>query len=303
MIVAIVGPTGIGKTRLSIALAKHFQTDIISGDSVQVYRGMDIGSAKIKPDEMEGVAHHLIDILDPTEDFSVALFQTRVRRQIARAEAQGILPLIVGGTGLYIKSVLYDYDFTDTKRDPAFQARYAAYTNEELHAILEEKDPKAAQRLHPNNRKRILQAIQRAATNKVSANTNKDVKVYDFLAIGLRLDRERLYPLLDERVEQMVEDGLIEEVRRLYDANIRTNAVRAIGYQELYDHFDGKTSIEEAIEHIKRHNRQLAKKQETFFRNQFDVTWLDVDLEDFDATIEQAIRLVETALASRESTA
>jgi tRNA dimethylallyltransferase len=293
MIVAIVGPTGIGKTRLSIALAQHFQTEIISGDSVQVYRGMDIGSAKVTKEEMEGIPHHLIDILDPTEEFSVALYQSLVRKEIARAEDKGLMPLIVGGTGLYIKSVLYDYDFTDTKRDPSFQARYASYTNEELHSLLVERDPSAAKTLHPNNRKRVLQAIQRAATNKVSDNTNKDVKVYDFLAIGLRLDRKTLYPLLDARVDAMVEAGLVEEVKRLYDAGIRTNAVRAIGYQELYPYFDGETTLVEALDAIRLHNRQLAKKQYTFFRNQFDVTWIDVDVDHFDHTIAEAIALIE----------
>lgn len=294
MIVAIVGPTGIGKTACSIAVAKHFHTEIISGDSVQVYRELDIGSAKITVDEMDGVPHHLIDIMDPGEDFSVALFQSKVRGKIADFEARGILPLIVGGTGLYIKSVLYDYNFKQTKRDPEFQEQYQSYSNETLHQLLTTKDPDAATKIHPNNRKRVLQAIQRSATNKVSDNTNKDVPVYDFIIIGLRLDRKLLYPLLDKRVDEMIENGLEEEVRSLYDKGITGTAVQAIGYKELYRYFEGQITKEEAIEDIKLHTRRLAKKQYTFFRNQFPVKWVDVNLENFQTTIDEVIHLIES---------
>ena len=297
MIVAIVGPTGIGKTRLSIALAKYFQTELISGDSVQVYRGLDIGSAKVSQAEQDGVVHHLIDIMDPTEEYSVALFQRQVRAKVDALEAQGHLPIIVGGTGLYIKSVLYDYNFEDTKRDPNFQAKYQHHTNEELFQILQEVDPEATVQLHPNNRKRILQAIQRSATNKVSDNTNKDVPVYDFLILGLRLEQQRLIQRINTRVDQMIETGLIEEVKGLYDKGIRTNAVNAIGYKELYRYFDGKCTLDEAIERIKIHTRQLAKRQYTFFQNQFPVQWLDVDLEHFENTIDEAIHRIESEMS------
>lgn len=294
MIVAIVGPTGIGKTACSIAVAKHFNTEIISGDSVQVYRQLDIGSAKITTDEMAGIRHHLIDILNPEEPYSVALFQTNVRQKITDFETRGLLPLIVGGTGLYIKSVLYDYNFEDTKRDPELQALYQAYTNEELHQILQEKDRDAADKIHPNNRKRVLQAIQRSSTNKVSENTNKDVPVYDFLVIGLHLERDKLYPLLNKRVDEMVAQGLEEEVRALYERGITGTAVQAIGYKEFYRYFDGDITKEEAIEEIKLHTRRLAKKQYTFFRNQFPVKWVDVNLENFSQTIDTVIHLIES---------
>lgn len=294
MIVAIVGPTGIGKTACSIAVAKHFKTEIISGDSVQVYQQLSIGSAKISPEEMAGVTHHLIDILAPNEPFSVALFQTKVRDKIAEFEQRGILPLIVGGTGLYIKSVLYDYNFEDTKRDPNIQAKYQLYSNEELHNILTKKDPQAADKIHPNNRKRVLQAIQRSETNKVSDNTNKDVALYDFLIIGLRLDREQLYPRLNARVDRMMEQGLLEEVRSLYVQGITGNAVQAIGYKELYQYFDGEITLDEAIDEIKLHTRRLAKKQYTFFGNQFPVKWVDVNLENFASTIDDVIQLIES---------
>ena len=296
MIVVVIGPTGIGKTRLGVALAKHFDTDVISGDSVQVYRGLDIGSAKVTEAEMDGVTHHLIDVLEPTEDFSVALYQTMVRAKIKDLEDAGKLPLIVGGTGLYIKSVLFDYNFTDTRRDPEEEQKYDHLDNQQLHELLQERDPKAAQSIHPNNRKRVLHAITRSDKNMVSANTNKDVPVYDFVILGLTMERQKLYRMLDERVDAMLQDGLIDEVRGLYDRGVRTNATKSISYRELYRHFDGEWTLEHAIAKIKQHNRNLARKQYTFFRNQFPIRWLQVDADDFDQTIDRAIAIVEAEM-------
>jgi tRNA dimethylallyltransferase len=296
MIVCIVGPTGIGKTKLSIELAHYFNTEIISGDSVQVYRDLNIGSAKIKKEEMEGIVHHLIDIVDPFEDFSVALFQKLVREKINELNHKGKMPLIVGGTGLYIKSVLYDYNFENAKRDVEFQEKYKNVSNKELHNILKERDFKTAEKLHPNNRKRVLQAIQRSFSNKVSENTNKDVPLYDFLMIGLRMDRKQLIPILNQRIETMIKDGLVEEVSKLYKRGVRSNAVQAIGYKELYKYFDGTITLAEAIEQIKIHTRRLAKKQDTFFRNQFPVHWIDVDLERFDNTVDEVIHLIKSKI-------
>ena len=187
MIYVIVGPTGIGKTKLSIALAKHFQTEIISGDSVQVYKELNIGSAKVTDKEKDGVKHHLIDILEPTEDFSVALFQKLVRGKIKELQDRNLTPLIVGGTGLYIKSVLYNYNFEDSKRDYSLEETYKEYSNEELHSVLSEKDFISSKNIHPNNRKRVLQAISRSESNKVSDNTSKYETVYDFKIIWLTL--------------------------------------------------------------------------------------------------------------------
>jgi len=293
MIVVIVGPTGVGKTKLSVELAKHFQTEIISGDSVQVYKDLDIGSAKVTKEEMQGIKHHMIDVLNPSEDFSVALYQKMVREQIEEFQAKGLMPLIVGGTGLYIKSVLYNYNFSETKRDHAYEKEVAHLDNETLHKELEKKDKESAKKIHPNNRKRVLQALQRADTHKVSSEQGKDEKVYDFLMIGLSMDRELLYERINQRVDQMIEDGLVEEARKLYEQDISYTAAQAIGYKELFAYFDGELSLKEAIDLIKTKSRQYAKKQFTFFRNQFDVHWIDVDISNFDQTVEQAIQYIE----------
>jgi len=296
MIVVIVGPTGVGKTTLSIALAKYYKTEIISGDSVQVYKDLTIGSAKATKDEMNGITHHMIDVLESSKDFSVAVYQKMVREKIKELEDQNLLPLIVGGTGLYIKSVLYNYNFVDTKRDHAFEKKLRHVDNEKLHQYLQEKDPISAKNIHPNNRKRVLQALRRADTHKVSSETSKDEKVYDFIMIGLRMDREVLYERINARVDQMIELGLVEEVKALYDEDIHSTAVQAIGYKELYDYFDGEVSLEEAISNIKTKSRQFAKRQFTFFQNQFDVHWIDVDVQHFDEAIKDAIGYIDEIL-------
>lgn len=292
MIIVIIGPTGIGKTKLSLALAKHFNTEIISGDSVQVYKDLNIGSAKIKESEMNGIKHHLINILEPTEEFSVALFQRIVRKKIKDFEDKGINPIIVGGTGLYIKSVLYDYNFSHSSRDKSLDEFYKDMSNEELHDILKDKDYNSSINIHMNNRKRILQAISRSKENKVSDNKNKDVPLYEFKIIGLTLIREELYEIINNRVDLMIEEGLIKEVKSLYDKGIRSNSVSAIGYKELYTYFDGDYTLDEAINKIKQHSRNLAKKQLTFFNNQFNVNWINVDLNNFNNTIDMALNIL-----------
>lgn len=296
MIVAITGPTGIGKTKLSIALAKHFSTEIISGDSVQVYKELNIGSGKVTDEEMEGIPHHLLNILNVDEEFSVAIYQKMVREKIENFSERKILPIIVGGTGLYIKSVLYDYNFDDTLRDKNLESSYENVSNEDLHKILLSKDVNQALRVHPNNRKRVIQAISRADSNKMSDNLNKDNKVYDFVIIGLTMERKDLYEIINKRVDKMLEDGLVEEVKSLFDKGINTYSVNAIGYRELYDYFNGIMDLETAIEKIKQHSRNLAKKQFTFFNNQFDIEWIDVDVDNFDETIKEAIEIVEEYL-------
>lgn len=292
MIVVIVGPTGIGKTKLSIEIAKYLKTEIISGDSVQVYQGLDIGSAKVTKEEMQGIKHHLIDILNPKESFSVALYQKLVRNKIEEFQKANLTPLIVGGTGLYIKSVLYDYNFEKTKRDEEFLAPYQTLSNTELHQVLKERDEESAKLIHPNNRKRVLQAISRSNTNKVSENKNKDHKMYDFVIIGLTKDRETLYDIINKRVDQMFEQGLLEEVKSLYDENITSHSLSAIGYKELIAYFEGRYTLQEAKEKIKQHSRNLAKKQFTFFNNQFDINWIEVNLDNFEETIQEAITII-----------
>jgi tRNA dimethylallyltransferase len=299
MIVAIVGPTGVGKTKLSIELAKHYKTEIISGDSVQVYKELNIGSAKISKAEMDGITHHMIDVLSVKEDFSVAVYQKMVRQKIQAFEQQSLLPIIVGGTGLYIKSVLYNYNFEDTKRDHEFEQKMRDVDNETLHQYLQKSDPKSAENIHPNNRKRVLQALRRSKSHKVSSETAKDEEVYDFIMIGLTMEREELYERINTRVDQMIIDGLVDEVKSLYEQGIRTSAIQAIGYKELYQYFDGEVSLEEAIENIKTKSRQFAKRQFTFFHNQFDVHWIDVDVNDFNQTLENAINYIDAQLGNQ----
>ena len=293
MIIVIVGPTGIGKTKLSIALAKKYNTEIISGDSVQVYKGLNIGSAKISKKEMQGIKHHLIDILEPNEDFSVAIFQKLVREKIKELENKGKTPLIVGGTGLYIKSALYDYNFENTIRDDSITLKYKDLTNEELHVVLQKKDYESSLLIHQNNRKRVLQAITRSTDNKVSDNKNKNIPIYNFLVIGLTMERSLLYSLINQRVDTMINQGLLEEVKHLKALGITSNSINSIGYKELYKYLEGEYEIDFAIDKIKQHSRNLAKKQYTFFNNQFDVNWIDVDINDFDNTIKKAIEIIE----------
>ncbi|MCK5762039.1 MAG: tRNA (adenosine(37)-N6)-dimethylallyltransferase MiaA [Candidatus Izimaplasma sp.] len=293
MIIVIVGPTGIGKTKLSIALAQRYNTEIISGDSVQVYKGLDIGSAKIKEDEKKGIKHHLIDILEPHEDYNVAIFQKEVRKKISELERQGKTPIIVGGTGLYIKSVLYDYNFENTRRDDTLKEMYQDLSNEELHRILVEKDYDSSLLIHPNNRKRVLQAISRSTGSKISKNKNKDVPLYDFKVIGLTMERGKLYQSIDIRVDKMIEQGLLKEVRGLMEQGVTSNSVKSIGYKELYSYLLGECEFDIAVDKIKQHSRNLAKKQYTFFNNQFNVNWIQVDFHHFEETIEEAIKIIE----------
>jgi len=275
--IVLVGPTGVGKTKLSIEIAKHYNTEIISGDSVQVYQGLDIGSAKITKKEMSGVKHHMIDVLKPTESFSVAVFQKMVRALINEQIANLKLPFIVGGTGLYIKGVLYDYNFSDSLRDEEILKPYLEYSNNDLHEVLKERDFEQSLKIHPNNRKRVLQAISRSFTNQMSTNTNKDQKVYDFLIIGLRMDRDLLYERINKRVDLMLENGLVDEVKGLFDQGINSYSVSAIGYKELYEYFNNEISYEGAVAKIKKNTRNFAKRQLTFFNNQFNINWIDVE--------------------------
>lgn len=260
-VVVLVGPTAVGKTELSINMAKRYNQEIISGDSVQVYKGLDIGSAKIKPEETKGIPHHLIDIINPGDAYDVSKFQTDARRLIDTIDK----PLIVGGTGLYIKAALDDYDFSGKSRDEAFESRYTNVSNEALHEALLLKDPKAAQKIHPNNRRRVLRALALAEGVKRSDRKNKDKPLYNYQIFYLTLPRDILYKRINERVDEMIEAGLIEEVKSLKE---KGHTFNIIGYREINDYLDGLYTKEEAIEEIKKVTRRFAKRQETFFKNQ-----------------------------------
>ena len=290
-IIAIVGPTAVGKTKLSTRLAKKLNGEIISGDAMQIYRGLDIGTAKVTHEEMEGILHHLLDEKNPDERYSVAEFQKAVRAKIDEISARGKLPIIVGGTGLYVKAVLYDYEFSEEEKPIGEQ--YEELTNEEVHAKLASIDPESAEALHPNNRRRVVRALNiYYETNKTKSEAiEKQEKklVYDVALIGLTDERSVLYERINARVDQMVADGLIEEVRALYEAGVarEAQAIQAIGYKEIYDYLDGVIDLEAAVELVKRNSRRLAKRQYTWFRNQMDVIWFDVDVANFEKTVEK----------------
>ncbi|WP_413365729.1 tRNA (adenosine(37)-N6)-dimethylallyltransferase MiaA [Lysinibacillus sp. 3P01SB] len=288
-VVAIIGPTASGKTALSIELATLLGGEIINGDAMQVYKRLDIGTAKITEGEMQGIPHHLLDIKEPTENFSVAEYQQLVRAKIKEITSRGRLPIIVGGTGLYVQSVLYDFHFTKDEIDE--EARNAYYTElekvgpEAMHARLAALDPKTAETIHPNNTRRVIRALEMvelSGTSKANEEHNRgDVPLYHHLILGLDLDREKLYERINLRVDIMMEKGLLEEAKALYDEGIRdTQAVKAIGYKELFAYFDGRSTLEEAIEAIKQNSRRYAKRQLTYFRNKMDVKWVTGNIEE-----------------------
>ena len=298
-VLVILGPTGVGKTKLSIELAKEFGYEIISGDSMQIYKGMDIGTAKVRKEEMEGIRHHLIDVKEVNENYSCADFQETVRKKIDEIIARGNKALIVGGTGLYLRSCLYDYTFSkEAERDSSLMEKYKDYTNEELYNHLKDIDEESAKILHPNNRRRVLRAIEifeTSGTTKSEVLNNQEHKpIYDALVIGLDLDRKLLHERQNQRVDIMFEEGLEEEVKKLYNTQgfLDSTASRGIGYKEFFPYFEGKISLEEVKEQIKIHTHQYAKRQFTWFRNQMDVNWLTADIENFDNTINEAKKLV-----------
>ena len=299
-VLCIVGPTAVGKTKMSIELAKQLNGEIISGDSMQIYRGMDIGTAKATMDERQGIPHHLIDEKNPDEPYSVAAFQQTVRAKIEEIKSRGKLPIIVGGTGLYIKSVLYDYEFAgESESKEIDEAKYGHLSNEELHAKLAAVDEAGAKDIHPNNRKRVIRALEIYETSGVKKSEmiekQEHKMIYDACLIGLTDDRTVLYDRINKRVDTMYETGLVEEVKALFDQGIpaESQSIRAIGYKELYDYFKGLISLEESKELIKRNSRRYAKRQYTWFNNQMDVTWFKVDVQHFDKTVKEVLTYVQ----------
>jgi len=295
----LVGPTAVGKTRYSIEIARRWNAEIISGDSMQVYRGMDIGTAKIKPEEMEGIPHHLIDIRDPEEPFAAGEFQRLASECIEDIAARGKLPFVVGGTGLYIESLLYGFDFPDAPSDERIRSELKAFADEHgagaLHARLREVDPASAARLHPNDVKRVIRALEialgtgEAMSAKVSAFREPRESPYAFCLIGLTMDREVLYDRINRRVDAMIEAGLVDEVRRLLERGVPPEAtsMQAIGYKEIVPHLTEGLPLEEAVERLKRDTRRYAKRQLSWFRRMNGIEWVDVtDEGNFLANLE-----------------
>ncbi|PEI65712.1 tRNA (adenosine(37)-N6)-dimethylallyltransferase MiaA [Bacillus wiedmannii] len=284
-VAVIIGPTAVGKTKLSIDLAKALNGEIISGDSMQIYRTMDIGTAKVTKEEMDGIPHYMVDIKNPEDSFSVAEFQERVRKHIREITERGKLPIIVGGTGLYIQSVLFDYQFTDDAGDTIYREQMEKLALERgveyVHKKLQEVDPESAERIHANNVRRVIRALEIFHTTgeKMSEQLEKQENelLYDVSLIGLTMDREMLYDRINLRVDIMMDQGLLEEVEGLYNRGIRDcQSIQAIGYKEIYDYFEDRVSLEEAVSQLKTNSRRYAKRQLTWFRNKMDVTWFDV---------------------------
>ena len=301
-LLVLVGPTAVGKTAVSVEVARRISAEIISGDSMQVYRGMDIGTAKITPAEMGGVPHHLIDIKDPDEPFSVAEFQARVDALIPEIIGRGHLPMLVGGTGLYIRSVLQEYTFTEMEADPELRQRLAAEEERHgrgyLHRRLAEVDPLSAKRLHPNDLRRIIRALevyqQTGLPISATQTAGEAGPRYDDLFLGLSMERELLYRRIDDRVDSMLAHGLEDEVRRLL-ARYRPDlpAMESIGYREMVWYLRGLTTRAEAVALIKRNTRRFAKRQLTWFRKDHRIRWLDATQTPTAALVEGIIRHVE----------
>lgn len=285
-LIVLVGPTSIGKTRLSLELAQSMTATIVSGDAFQLYRTLDIATAKATPGEREAIPHSLIDVLEPHETISVADYQRMVRTEIDHLQNQSIPVLLVGGSGLYVQSVLFDYQFPGDSRDEAFEKQYDSYSNAELKNLLITMDPTRADAIHENNRRRLLRAIQIASSNASTESTRFLPYYSDAILIGLRTTRERLNIQINRRVDHMIEHGLIEEARRVHDLFRTSQAAAAIGYKELFPYFDGERSLDECVADIKLHSRRYAKRQMTWFQNQMDVVWFDVDFDAFSDTVE-----------------
>ncbi|WP_054940908.1 tRNA (adenosine(37)-N6)-dimethylallyltransferase MiaA [Paenibacillus ihuae] len=284
-VLVLLGPTAVGKTRLSLELAAAYNAEIISGDSMQVYRGMDIGTAKITTAEMKGIPHHLIDIHDPEDAYSAAEFQEQGKRLIEEISARGKLPFIVGGTGLYIESLCYGFRFSEAVADEAFRSEQDAFAEEHgaeaLHARLAAVDPASAARLHPNDRRRIIRALEIHHQTKVTLSAaqadQKKESPYELCLIGLTMDRKILYKRIEDRIDQMLEQGLIQEVQGLLNKGYNRSLVsmQGLGYKEIAAYLAGELTQEEAVTLLKRDTRRFAKRQLSWFRHMKEIQWIE----------------------------
>lgn len=285
MIIAVVGPTAVGKTKMSIALAKRYNAEVISCDSMQIYKKMDIGTAKVTKKEMDGVIHHMIDIKDVSEDYSVFDYQKEARKIFDKLLANNKNVIIVGGTGLYLKALLYNYEFKENNNKQDF----SSYTNEELYNMVKKIDNDT--KIHINNRQRLESFLNNhSSSDKIISNE----MLYDAKIIGLTRPREELYDAINKRVDEMVKSGLINEAKYFYDNKINSKAIKtAIAYKELYLYFDGEITLDEAVNLIKQRSRNYAKRQYTWFNNQMDVKWFNINVNNFEQTINDVINYIE----------
>lgn len=281
MILVIVGPTAVGKTKMSIELAKKFNGEIINADSTQVYKKMNIGTAKVTEEEKEGIPHHLFDIKDASDDYTVYDYQKDARNTINDIISRNKTPILVGGTGLYIKAALYNYEFNKEEKSYDF----SNLNNDELYNKLLEMDPNT--KVHKNNRQRVERSLNKLLNNP-SSNEKQDLKLLyvDVYFIGLTTSREILYERINSRVDVMFDNGLLEEAKYFYDLGLRSKAVMTpICYKELFEYFDNIVSLSVAKDNIRKNSRHYAKRQYTFFNNQLDVKWFEVDFDNFNKTI------------------
>lgn len=282
-VIVITGPTAVGKTKLSIELAKKLNGEIINADAMQVYKGLNIGTAKVTEKEKENIPHHLFDIKEVKEEYSIYNYQKDCRKVIDDILRRNKTPILVGGTGLYIKAALYDYKLSEEKTNNT----YDNLKTEEIYKELLKLDKDI--NIDKNNRRRLIRALNYYKENNTSISNNKTNKLlYDTIFIGLTTDREILYKKINQRVDNMIENGLLEEVKYYYDKNIKTKPlINGIGYKELYNYFDGLCSKEEAVEKIKQNSRHYAKRQYTFLNHQLNVVWFETDYNNFNNTIEK----------------
>lgn len=301
-LILIIGPTAVGKTDISIKIAKEFNGEIISADSMQIYRKMDIGTAKIKKDEMQDINHYLIDIVEPDEEYSVSDFKNDAHKRIKDIVNKGKTPIIAGGTGFYINSLTYDLNFSKSASDDNLRKKYNDLAeengNEYIMEILKKIDLKSAQRININDRKRIIRAIEvYELTGKKMSDNYKDFRKenedFDFIIIGLNRDREKLYKRINKRVDIMIENGLIDEVKELIDLGYGKELIsmKAIGYKEVVDYFEGISSYDEMVELLKRNSRRFAKRQLTWFRRDNRIKWFNYD--DYENEEEANNKIIE----------
>lgn len=305
-LIVLTGPTAVGKTELSIMLAKLIGGEIISADSMQVYRGMDIGSAKVTKEEMQGIPHHLIDILEPDEEFHVVRFQEYAKRCMQEIWDRGNIPILTGGTGFYIQAVLYDIDFTETECNQEYREQLEAlavsHGPEHLHEMLRQVDPESADAIHANNVKRVIRALEfyHETGRKISVHNEEEHRKespYQFAYFVLNDERSRLYERIDRRVDQMMEQGLLREVRALKEKGFDRSMVsmQGLGYKEILAYLDGEISLEEAVRILKRDTRHFAKRQLTWFRREREVTWIDRQafLQDHEKILEYIMQVLK----------
>lgn len=288
-IIVITGPTGVGKTKLSVSLAKKLDAEIINADSMQIYKDLNIGTAKITENEKEGIPHHLFDIKNTSEDYSIYDYQIDARNKIKDITSRNKRIIFVGGTGLYIKSALYDYKLNKEN----INDNYDNLSCEELYNELIKLDKNIV--IDKNNKRRLIRALNYYKENNKSINDNKTNKLlYDVIVIGLTTSRDRLYDIINSRVDRMIDNGLIDEVKYFYDNNVFTKPlINGIGYKELYKYFNNEISLEESIDLIKKNSRHYAKRQYTFFNNQMNVKWFNVCFDNFNNTINEVYNYIK----------